>query len=241
MTEFPKLRHHPRRRAVPPQRPARWPMVALALTLVALVVGAIVVSNLAAPPTPVITSTARPLTAPTGMTPDGFAYKGRPDAPVTVIEYGDYQCPACAAYATQLEAQIDHEYVERGKIRFIYHDFPLAQHPHARITATAARAAGAQGKYWAMHDLLFAQQHAWATNANIKPLLGSYADALGLDRAAFEQVLNADPYQDALTTAYRQGTERGVEGTPTFEVNGELVGSAELVPAIERALQASGQ
>ena len=100
----------------------------IALALGTLLVGAIMVSKVAQPAATVAPFTARTINAPTGVTPEGYAYKGSPDAAVTVIEYGDFQCPSCAAFATQQEAIIDQRYIETGKVRFIYHDLPLLQH-----------------------------------------------------------------------------------------------------------------
>src|SRR5581483_7397993 len=144
---------------------------------------------------------ARTINAPTGVTPEGYAYKGRPDAPVTVTEYGDFQCPSCGNFSTQLEATFDQRYVETGKVRFVYHDFPLPQHGNAVIAAAAARAAGEQGRFWEMHELLFARQRAWSEQSNVQPLLSSYAEALGLDRQSCAQVLTSQKYAPALTTA----------------------------------------
>src|SRR4029078_9506044 len=104
--------------------------------------------------------TARTINAPTGVTPEGYAYKGSPDAAVTVIEYGDFPCPSCAAFATQQEAAFDQRYVETGKVRFIYHDFPLPQHNNAVIAPAAARACGEKARVCKMHAPLFTHQRA---------------------------------------------------------------------------------
>lgn len=226
-----------RGRTVPKQR-SRAPLVIGALVLVALALGTIIVSRLGQPAANVEPFTARVINAPTGTTPEGYAYKGSPDAPVTVIEYGDFQCPSCAAFSQRIEAQFDQQYVETGKVRFIYHDFPLPQHNYAMIAATAARAAGEQGKFWAMHDLLFTRQRGWSNSSNIESLLGSYAAAIGLDRQAFEQALTSEKYTAQLEAAQQQAQTRGVQSTPTFEVNGQLVSAAELQAAVEAALQA---
>jgi len=208
----------------------------IALALGTLLVGAIVVSKLAQPAATVAPFTARTINAHTGVTPEGYAYKGSPDAAVTVIEYGDFQCPSCAAFATQQEAAFDQRYVETGKVRFIYHDFPLPQHNNAVIVAAAARAAGEQDKFWQMHDLLFARQRAWSTSNNIQPLLGSYAEAIGLDRPAFDRALTSEKLVAVLETARQQAGQRGVQATPIFEVNGRLVDASQLEAAIQALL-----
>lgn len=181
----------------------------------------------------------RPLNAPTGVTPEGYAYKGSPDAPVKVVEYADFECPGCANAEEVFGEQLN-RYAEEGQIQFIYHELPLPQHPNAIPAATAARCAGEQGRFWAMHDLLFARQREWRGTSNITPRLVRYAEELGLDRAAFEQCLNAGKYAQALEQAAQQAEQAGVTGTPTFFVNGQRVETAALIEAIEAALQAGG-
>jgi protein-disulfide isomerase len=240
MAQSQKIAHRSRGRALRTKRSRRLPLLMIVLALGVLLVGAIVVSKLTQPAATVTPFTARSINAPTGITPEGYAYKGNPDAAVTVVEYGDFQCPSCAAYATHQEAAFDQRYVETGKVRFIYHDFPLPQHDNAVIVAAAARAAGEQGKFWQMHDLLFARQRAWSTSNNIQPLLGSYAEAIGLERRAFDQALTSGKFVAALETARQQAGQRGVQATPTFEVNGRLVDASQLEAAIEALLQAEG-
>ncbi len=240
MAQSQNLAHRRRGRTIP-KKHSRLPLLIIALVVVVLVVGAIIVSKAAQPATTVTPFAARTINAPTGVTSEGYAYKGSLDAPVTVIEYGDFQCPSCAAFATQQEAALDQRYVETGKVRFIYHDFPLQQHNNAVIAAAAARAAGEQGKFWQMHDLLFARQRTWSTSSNIQPLLVSYAEAIGLDRQAFEQTLKSEKFVATLVAARQQSGQRGVQATPTFEVNGTLIDASQLEAAIEAALQAQGK
>jgi protein-disulfide isomerase len=216
MAQSQKLAHRPRGRTLPKKR-SRLPLLLLVLAIGILVAGAIILSKAAPPAVSVTPFTARSINAPTGVTPEGYAYKGSPDAPLTVIEYGDFQCPSCAAFATQQEAGFDQRYIETGKVRFIYHDFPLPQHNNAVIAAAAARAAGEQGKFWPMHDLLFARQRAC------------------------EQALTSETFVPALEAARQQSEQRGVQATPTFEVNGRLVDASQLEAAIAAALQASGK
>lgn len=240
MAQSQNLAHRRRGRTIL-KKHSRLPLLIIALVVVVLVVGAIIVSKAAQPATTVTPFAARTINAPTGVTSEGYAYKGSLDAPVTVIEYGDFQCPSCAAFATQQEAALDQRYVETGKVRFIYHDFPLQQHNNAVIAAAAARAAGEQGKFWQMHDLLFARQRTWSTSSNIQPLLVSYAEAIGLDRQAFEQTLKSEKFVATLVAARQQSGQRGVQATPTFEVNGTLIDASQLEAAIEAALQAQGK
>jgi protein-disulfide isomerase len=139
---------------------------------------------------------------------------GPDDAPVTLVEYGDYECPYCGmAYPIVKRAQ-----QELGnRLRFIFRNFPLAEaHPHARQAAQAAEAAAAQGKFWEMHDMLFEHQDALEP----QDLIG-YAESLDLDITRFEKDLEAGTYAKKVRDDFRSGVKSGVNGTPTFFVNGE--------------------
>ncbi|MBS1966137.1 MAG: DsbA family protein [Chloroflexi bacterium SZAS-1] len=240
MAQSRKVTTQQRGRALPRNNSRRMPLFFIILALVILVgIGAIVFlvnqrpkSNVA-----VVPFTPRAINVPTGTTPEGFAFMGKADAPVTVIEYGDFQCPSCGAFATQQEAVFTQRYVDSGQVRFIYHDFPLPQHANAVNAAAAARAAGEQGKFWQMHELLFARQRLWSESTNVVPLLQSYADALGLDRTAFDQALSSNKFVPVLEAARQQSEQRGVNATPTFEVNGKLVDAGTLEAAVQAALQ----
>jgi formate-nitrite transporter family protein len=139
---------------------------------------------------------------------------GPDDAPVTLVEYGDYECPYCGmAHPIVKRAQ-----QELGnRLRLVFRNFPLAEaHPHARQAAQAAEAAAAQGKFWEMHDMLFEHQDALEP----QDLVG-YAQSLGLDITRFERDLEAGTYAKRVRDDFRSGVKSGVNGTPTFFVNGE--------------------
>jgi protein-disulfide isomerase len=138
---------------------------------------------------------------------------GPDDAPVTLVEYGDYECPYCGmAHPVVKRAQRD-----LGKqLRFVFRNFPLAEaHPHAQIAAQAAEAAGAQGRFWEMHDMIFEHQDA----LEVEDLLG-YATSLGLDAEQIARDLEAGTYVKRVRDDFRSGVKSGVNGTPTFFVNG---------------------
>jgi len=138
---------------------------------------------------------------------------GPADAPVTLVEYGDYECPYCGmAYQVVKSAQR-----ELGKqLRFVFRNFPLAEaHPHARLAAQAAEAAAAQGKFWQMHDALFEHQEA----LEAEDIIG-YAKSLGLDMAQFARDLKDPTYAKRVRDDFRSGVKSGVNGTPTFFING---------------------
>jgi protein-disulfide isomerase len=183
-----------------------------------------------------IEEAVRPLNATTGITADGFAYKGDPNAPVQVIEYSDFQCPACANAEEVFGPELD-RYAAEGKIQFIYHEFPLQQHSNAIPTAAAARCAGEQDSYWPMHNVIFARQREWSNDRNITPRLTRYAEELNLNTTAFDGCLNSGKYTQPLQQAAQAGQQAGVRATPTFFVNGRQVETAALISEIEAALQ----
>lgn len=148
---------------------------------------------------------------------------GDPDAPVQVLVFSDFTCPACRNYTTIMEPRIKQEYVERGLIRYIYYDFPLggqAAHRHSFIAARAARCAADQDMFWEYHDILFGRQGEWALSRT-PPIdnLIEYAGMLqGIDVGAFEQCLRSERHADVVTANRMLGDQLGVPGTPTVFV-----------------------
>jgi protein-disulfide isomerase len=138
---------------------------------------------------------------------------GPATAPVTLVEYGDYECPYCGAAHRSLEQVLG---VMGNDLRFAFRHFPLSQiHPHAYQGAEAAEAAGAQGRFWEMHDLQFANQD----RLGLRDLIG-YAGALDLDLERFVTDLRGHAYAGRLREDFLSGVRSGVNGTPTFFVNG---------------------
>lgn len=182
------------------------------------------------------------INAPVGQTADGFWYQGNPEAPVKVIEYADYQCPGCQIYSTRLGKIVERDYIETGKVQFIYHELPLTDiHANAVAAAEAARCAGDQGKYWEMHDMLFINQEQWANLRTPNNTYASYASQLGLSRTDFETCLSSGTHQQTINASMQSAVAAGVQATPTFNVNGQLVDANNVVAAIESALRAAGQ
>jgi protein-disulfide isomerase len=139
---------------------------------------------------------------------------GRRDAPVTIVEFSDYQCPFCRQFVTATLPALKSAYVDAGKVRYVFRDFPLDQiHPHARKASEAARCAGDQGKYWEMHDLLFQNQQALAPEQ-----LSGYAGRLGLEAAAFRACLDSGKHASAIQQNFGDGAAAGVRGTPSFVI-----------------------
>jgi len=160
--------------------------------------------------------------------------EGPADAALTLVEYGDYQCPYCgAAYPVVKEVQK----TLGKKLRFAFRNFPLTQaHPYALIAAEAAEAAALQGKFWEMHDLLFEEQHL------LKPeIIPSWANRIGLNVEQFGNDIKKDVVEERIQEDRRSGIRSGVNGTPTFFINGSRYDGPpdynSLLAALESALE----
>ena len=153
--------------------------------------------------------------------------KGPADAPVTLVEYGDFECPYCAA-AYLIVKKVQEAMGDN--LRFVFRHFPLTQiHPHAEGAAEASEAAGAQGQFWEMHDLLYENQRA----LDPMHLLG-YAEDLDLDTQRFVRELEERVYQPRVREDFMSGVRSGVNGTPAFFINGiRYDGSWDLAPLLE--------
>ncbi len=138
-------------------------------------------------------------------------------ARVHIIEYADFQCPGCAAFHPIVK-QITEAYGD--KIAYAYRHYPLPQHPHADIMAYAAEAAGKQGKFWEMSDLIYANQKSWSPLISVNKTISEYATRLGLDAAKFESDMDTQEVKDIIESGYVSGTRYGVNSTPTFFLNG---------------------
>ena len=158
--------------------------------------------------------------------------QGPADAPVTLVEYGDYECPYCGnAYPVVKRLLKEME----GRLRFVFRNFPLNTiHAHAGVAAQAAEAAAAQGKFWEMHDLLYEHQHDLA-DAD----LTNYALRLGLEPYRFSADLSGETYARRVSDDYRGGARSGVKGTPTFFINGARHDGPHDYESLKRALEAA--
>jgi protein-disulfide isomerase len=168
---------------------------------------------------------------------DGFPSIGPDDAPITIVEFSDYQCPYCTRWHEQVYQQLMDAYP--GKIRFVYRNFPLSFHQNAMLSAQAALCAGDQDQYWAYHDKLFEEKAEINNAAGTTLEVGAYVDfagELGLDTASFETCLTDEKYREfveddmAFTSSLpSENGEPAVSGTPTFFINGRrLVGAYPL-------------
>jgi protein-disulfide isomerase len=169
---------------------------------------------------------------------DTLPARGKADAPVTVVEYADFQCPACGVFATTMEAGIVKDYIDTGKVRFVFHDFPLPQHANAIPAAEAARSAADQGAFWPYHDLLYAKQAEWENSPQPLALFAAYAEQLKLDRGKFETAFNSHTHLATITQLYQDASNGGVNQTPTFAIDGKAYYANELRAALDAALKA---
>ena len=145
---------------------------------------------------------------------------GNLNSKVVLVEYSDYQCPACAAY-NPIVNQLLKEF--GNQIKFSYRNFPLSQHQNAIPAASAAEAAGNQGKFWEMHDLLFENQNDWADLADATSVFESYATKLGLNIEQFRSDVKSKEVADKIQKDYDIGVESQIDSTPTFFLNGKKI------------------
>ncbi len=147
--------------------------------------------------------------------------KGADGASVVIVEYGDFQCPACASYLPYVEA-IMGEFGDH--VTFVYRNFPLRSiHPNAQIAGQAAEAAGLQGEFWAMHDILFERQGEWSSLSDPREKFVEYAEELGLNTANFENDMDSSEAKDGVDDDYSGGLGLGLNSTPTFFLQGERI------------------
>lgn len=162
----------------------------------------------------------------------GAPSQGPADAPVTIVEFSDYQCPYCKRFRDETMDRLLEQY--EGQLRFVYRDFPLSSiHPEALQAAEAARCAHEQGQFWAMHDQLFAGQPEWARAPDAPEIFKGYAADLGLDADEFAVCLDSGRYTEIISQDFRAGAQYGVQGTPTFFVNGRKLVGAQPLSAFE--------
>lgn len=141
---------------------------------------------------------------------------------VTLIEYADFQCPTCKLFSSIVN-KLEQTYGDTLIVHFRY--FPLRQHRYSRLAARAAQAAKNQGKFWAMHDMLFKNQDNWADSRNAQKIFIGYAQKIGLDMDQFKSDLNSAKTEKIVMEQKKEGEQKGVHSTPTFFINGEQMTS----------------
>jgi len=174
------------------------------------------------------------VTRPVGS--DFLPELGDPNAPVTVYEYADFQCPACGVFARQYKPRIEADYIQTGKVRLVFRNFAFLG-PESLWAAEAAYCAAEQGGFWAYHDKLFANQRGENRGAFSKTNLVRFARELGLKEQDFKECLDSERYKQKVQDDIREGKAQGIDATPSFIVNGELIRGVDylgLREAIER-------
>ena len=164
---------------------------------------------------------------------DDDAVKGSLSAPITIVEFSDFECSFCETFFSQTLSDLETKYIDTGKVRFIYRDFPLEFHTNAQKAAEAAECAGEQGKYYEMHDKIFENQNAIGVN-NLK----TYAKQIGLDEGEFDVCLDSGAMAQEVAKDFSDGQKLGVSGTPTFFVNGTKLVGAQPLSAFEQIIEA---
>ena len=159
--------------------------------------------------------------------PQGYLL-GKPDAPVQVIEFADFECPACGQFATLSEPDIRKRLIDAGTISYRFYDYPLPMHKNTWAASNAAACADEQGKFWEMHDQLFNAQDQWNGQATSRPKgkFKEYVKALGLNVDQWEACFDARKYQARIKANELMATKRGAAQTPTFVIGDKMIGGA---------------
>ena len=149
---------------------------------------------------------------------------GNPDAPVKILEYADFECPACARFAILTEPDVRKRIIDPGLASLTFYDFPLTMHPNTMPAHNAAACADEQGKFWPMHDRIFQSQDEWNAQATDSPkaFFERYAREVGVDMGRWEACYDAKKYQGRINANLADGLRRGVNSTPSFVIGNKL-------------------
>ncbi len=161
---------------------------------------------------------------------------GNKNAKVTIVEFGDYQCPACAT-AYPVTKQLLKDY--NGKIKLVFRNFPIPEHQNELAAAESAEAAGSQGKFWQMHDLLYSNQDSWGESTHAMDYFLKYAKKLKLNMTKFQSDVTGSKYASNITRDQADAEKLGVNFTPTFYVNGEVLSTDATYDNLQSAIDAA--
>lgn len=209
----------------PAPAPRRSPLLPfyVVLGVVAVVGGFLLFRQLSGPSGTAATSLQPVVMSPEQLNRVPGISQGSPDAPVVIMEFADFQCPACGQFA-RFSKPLIADQIESGNVRFVWYDFPLVQiHRNAMLAARAGRCANEQGRFWPYHDILFGNQSQWSESMGAVDLFIGYAEQAGLDRQRFAECLRSDRFQQEVSESYQLGEAMGVTGTPTVIVNGKRI------------------
>ena len=168
---------------------------------------------------------------PVRISLDDDPIRGDPNAPISIVEFSDFQCPFCARFHVQTLPLIIEEYIEEGKVNLVYRDFPIQSiHPNALPAAVAAECANEQGRYWEYHDMLFEKQNGWNrldSNTAISTF-SQYATDVGLEQQQFDSCLGSGKYLEEVQGDLSDGRDYGISGTPGFFIGNDEIGFVKL-------------
>jgi protein-disulfide isomerase len=162
--------------------------------------------------------------------------RGSEQSLVTIVEYSDFQCPACAYYQPLVKA-LSGEF--KDSIRVVYRHFPLPQHKWAKLAAYTAEAAGNQGKFWEMSDLIFERQDKWAESDDATPVLYALAQELGLNMEQFKSDIASDAIKAKVDKDYASGISYKIDSTPTFFLNGQKIKNPRSIDEFRQLVNAA--
>ncbi len=170
---------------------------------------------------------------------DDDPYLGDRSAPVKIIEFSDFQCPFCRRFWREAIPSIKKDFIDTGKAVLVFRDFPLGIHPAAHISSQAAQCANEQGKFWEMHDKIFAEQDKKGTGTVEYGLneLKKWASEIGLETSKFNQCLDSGKYKSEVDKDFNDGSAAGVTGTPSVFINGKLVVGAQPYSAFKQIIE----
>jgi protein-disulfide isomerase len=173
-------------------------------------------------------------TGPVDVSIKGAAVQGKAKAPVTIVEFSDFECPFCGRYIKETYPQILKKYVDTGKVKYVFRHFPLPMHANAAGAANAAECVREQGgdkMFFEYHDTLYANQSDLSV-----PKLKEYASKLDIDQQKFAACVDGNKFADAITKDFTEGGKYGVRGTPAFFINGMPLSGAQPIAAFEAAI-----
>ena len=170
---------------------------------------------------------------------DHARIEGSASAPVWVIEVSDFQCPFCRQFHDESYGELKRAYVDSGKVRIAYVNFPLSMHRNAYAASEAAMCAAVQDKFWPMHDVLFTTQKQWEGLASPQQMFDSLAAAQGVEPAAFKKCMSAHLTKPLIDADIDRATKQGVESTPTFLIGSMMVTGAQPLANFRRAIDSA--
>ena len=165
--------------------------------------------------------------------------QGSATAPVWVIEVSDFQCPYCKQWHDQTYAAFRDQYVKTGKVRLAYVNFPLDSHVFAWPAAESAMCAGAQGKFWPMHDGLFATQNHWEATSSPAPVFDSLAKAVGLDMKRWHDCVSSGIMKPLIAADHERASRAGAGATPSFMIGNKILEGAQPIEELRKAIDSA--